>query len=75
MDIANGAYAIVAIGTIVGGIKSIDWLISTKYKTKNECESCRSAIYQRINSDRDLLVSIDTKMDLVMENFNLKVKE
>lgn len=64
-------YSLIAIGTLIGAFKSIDWLIYTKYRTKDECEICRNAIYEAINKDRDLLVRLDTKMDLVLE----KMKE
>ena len=64
-------YSLISIGTIIGAFKSIDWLISTKYRTKDECELCRNVIFEAINKDRDLLVRLDAKMDLVLE----KMKE
>ena len=60
-------YSLITIGTLIGAFKSIDWLISTKYRTKDECEVCRNVIYDAINKDRDLLVRLDAKMDLVLE--------
>ena len=36
-----------------------------------ECEKCRNLIYETINKDRDLLIRLDAKMDLVLE----KMKE
>ena len=64
-------YFIIALGAFIGAFKSIDWLISIKYRTKDECEKCRNLIYEAINKDRDLLVRLDAKMDLVLE----KMKE
>ena len=60
-------YALISIGILIGSFKSIDWLISTKYRTKDECEKCRKVIFEAINKDRDLLVRLDAKMDLVLE--------
>ena len=56
----------VFLGGIVAFFKSIDWLISTKYRTKDECEKCRKVIFEAINKDRDLLVRLDAKMDIVL---------
>ena len=64
-------YSLISIGSIIAAFKSVDWLISTKYRTKDECEKCRNLIYEAINKDRDLLVRLDAKMDLVLE----KMKE
>lgn len=61
-------YIIVTLGLLIGSFKSIDWLISTKYRTKDECEKCRKVIFEAINKDRDLLVRLDAKMDLMLEN-------
>ena len=60
-------YSIIATGALVGVFKSVDWLISTKYRTKDDCEKCRNLIYETNNKDRDLLVRLDAKMDLVLE--------
>lgn len=59
-------YSLISIGILIGSFKSIDWLISTKYRTKDECEKCRKVIFEAINKDRDLLVRLDAKMDLVL---------
>ena len=64
-------YSFLILGALIGVFKSIDWLISIKYRTKDECERCRNLIYETINKDRDLLVRLDAKMDLVLE----KMKE
>ena len=60
-------FSIVSIGIIIGSFKSIDWLISTKYRTKDDCEKCRKVIFEAINKDRDLLVRLDAKMDVVLK--------
>jgi len=58
---------LISLGGLIGTFKSIDWLISTKYRTKDDCEVCRGIIFDSINKDRDLLVRLDAKMDLVLE--------
>lgn len=60
-------YVFVGLVSLVAAFKSIDWLISIKYRTKDECEICRNVIFETINKDRDLLVRLDAKMDLVLE--------
>ena len=60
-------YSILALGGFFGAFKSIDWLISLKYQAKDVCEKCRNNIFEIINKDRDLLVRLDAKMDLVLE--------
>lgn len=60
-------YSLITLGALVSAFKSIDWLISTKYRTKDECEKCRNLIYETMNKDRDLLVRLDAKMDLVLD--------
>ncbi len=68
-------YTIIGIGALIGAFKSIDWLISSKYRTKDECEKCRNVIHETINKDRDLLVRLDAKMDLVLEQMKDKKNE
>lgn len=60
-------YSLITLGALVSAFKSVDWLISTKYRTKDECEKCRNLIYETMNKDRDLLVRLDAKMDLVLD--------
>ncbi len=74
-NITHAVYAIIGIATIIGAFKGVDWLISLKYKTKDECEQCRGAIYESLKYDSKALTRIETKVDLLMENFNLKPKE
>ena len=68
-------YSIISLGGLIGAFKSIDWLISTKYRTKDECENCRSKIFESLNFDKNSLARLETKVDLLLENFNLKAKE
>ena len=69
------AYALVGLGGIIGGFKGADWIIGLKYKTKDECEKCREIITTQRNTDNKILTRIDTKVDIIMENFDLKIKE
>nr|DAX84351.1 MAG TPA: Protein of unknown function (DUF1043) [Caudoviricetes sp.] len=66
-------YIIGGIVAIIGGFKAVDWLISQKYKTKDECESCRKAIFDIVNNDRDLLTRLDAKMDLLLKHMKITV--
>lgn len=71
----NIIYVFTGLVAIVGAFKAVDWLISTKYKTKDECEQCRSNIFDVVNKDRELLVRVDTKMDLVLKQLKITLKE
>lgn len=66
-NLTSVIYTIVGLGTVAGAFKGIDWLIATKYKTKDECEQCRNTLHEIINKDRDLLVRVDSKMDIVLD--------
>lgn len=70
-----GVYAVFGIAALIGAFKGIDWAISLKYKTKDECEQCRNDIFKKLNNDTTTLTRIETKVDLLMEAFNLKPKE
>lgn len=72
---ANILYILAGLVSIVGAFKAVDWLISTKYKTKDDCEKCRSNIFDVVNKDRELLVRVDTKMDLVLKQLKISIKE
>lgn len=74
-NLIHAVYTIIGIAAIIGAFKGIDWLISLKYKTKDECENCRSKIFESLNFDKNSLVRLETKVDLLLENFNLKAKE
>lgn len=71
-NILTAVYTILGIGAIIGGIKGVDWLIGLKYKSKDDCEKCRNNIFERLNYDSTTLTRIETKVDLIMKNFNLK---
>ena len=61
------------IVAIIGLFKACDWLISQKYKTKDDCENCRNTIFEIVNRDKELLARVDTKMDLILENMKITV--
>ena len=75
LEYLNIAYIVIGIGAIIGAFKSIDWLISTKYRTKDDCEKCRNTIFDVINKDRDLLMRLDAKMDMILEIMKKHEKE
>jgi len=66
-------YIFGGLAAIIGGFKTIDWLISQKYKTKDDCEKCRDVIFDVVNKDRDLLTRVDTKMDLILKHLKITV--
>lgn len=66
-------YIVGGIVAVIGGFKACDWLIAQKYKTKDDCETCRSALFDVVNKDRDLLTRVDTKMDLILEHMKITV--
>lgn len=74
-NLIHAVYTILGVAAIIGAFKGIDWLISLKYKTKDECENCRSKIFESLNFDQKSLARLETKVDLLLENFNLKAKE
>lgn len=74
-NLIQAVYTILGIAAIIGAFKGIDWLIGLKYKTKDECENCRSKIFESLNFDKNSLTRLETKVDLLLENFNLKAKE
>lgn len=68
-------YIVGGLVTVIGGFKACDWLISLKYKTKDDCEKCRNTLFDIINKDRNLLTRVDTKMDLILEHMKISFKE
>lgn len=74
-NLIHAVYSILGVATIIGAFKGIDWLISLKYKTKDECEHCRNKIFESINFDKNSLARLETKVDLLLEKFELKPKE
>ena len=74
-NLIHAFYTILGVAAIIGAFKGIDWLISLKYKTKDECENCRSKIFESLNFDKNSLARLETKVDLLLEKFELKPKE
>lgn len=66
-------YILGGIVGIVAGLKACDWLISLKYKTKEDCEICRNAITKTINKEGKILTVLNTKMDLLLEHLKITV--
>lgn len=69
-----GLGGLVSLGIIVGLFKALDWLISLKYQTKDTCEKCRKSMFETMNTDRNLLVEVDTKVSMILEYIELKRK-
>ena len=71
----SGLYALLGIGGIALGIKAVDWLISLKYKTKDDCELCRKEIKETEQNNHDLLISLNTKVDLLLSGKHIKIED
>lgn len=67
--------ALVGIALIVGAFKGIDWLISLKYRTKDDCEMCQKAMRMEAQSNRDLLIALNTKVDLMLKHSKIIIEE
>ena len=74
-NLIHALYSILGVAAIIGAFKGIDWLIRLRYKTKDECEHCRSKIFESINFDKNSLARLETKVDLLLEKFELKPKD
>ena len=74
-NLIHAMYSILGVAAIIGAFNGIDWLIGLKYKTKDECEHCRSKIFESINFDKNSLARLETKVDLLLEKFELKPKD
>jgi hypothetical protein len=72
---SSGLYAILGIGGIALAVKAIDWLISLKYKTKDDCELCRKEIKETEQNNHDLLISLNTKVDLLLSGKHIKIED
>lgn len=68
-------YIVGAVAGIIGAFKACDWLISLKYKTKDDCERCRNSIFETVNKDRELLTRVDAKLDLLLKHMKISIKE
>lgn len=74
-DIING---VVIGGSVVGAVaifKAVDWLISLKYMTKDNCAICRSVVEKKQNNEDIKLTRIETKVDLLIGAFDIVPKE
>ncbi len=72
---SNGLFALLGIGGIALAVKAIDWLISLKYKTKDDCEICRKEIKETEQNNHDLLISLNTKVDLLLNGKHIKIED
>ena len=72
---SSGLYALLGIGGIALAVKAIDWLISLKYKTKDDCELCRKEIKETEQNNHDLLISLNTKVDLLLSGKHIKIED
>lgn len=71
----QGLFALLGIGILAGAIAGIDWLFAQKYKTKAECEECRSKLIKDEQNNRDLLIKLNTKVDLLLSGKNVKFED
>ena len=71
----TGVLALFGIGGIALGIKAVDWLISLKYKTKDDCEICRKEIKETEQNNHDLLISLNTKVDMLLSGKHIKIED
>lgn len=69
-----GLGGLVALGGIVGLLKMVDWLISLKYRTKDDCEKCRGVMFKTINADKNLLVEVNAKVTMILEQLQNNMK-
>ena len=60
-------YTIIGLGTVAGAFKGIDWLISLKYMTKDNCNTCRAEVAQKQSVENEKLARIETKVDMLLE--------
>lgn len=69
---AIGFFSLLGIAAIIGFFKIMDWLISQKYVSHLKCEKCRGEIFKTIAIDHDLLNTMNGKIDILLECFNVK---
>ena len=60
-------YTLIGLGTVAGAFKGIDWLISLKYMTKDNCNTCRAEVAQKQSVENEKLARIETKVDMLLE--------
>ena len=64
-NLIQSVYTILGVAAIIGAFKGIDWLISLKYKTKDDCEKCRN----KIDTNNFLYLYQKTSVELVCGEF------
>ena len=74
-SIIYGVYALLGIALIIGAFKGVDWLISLKYRTKDDCEMCQKAMRIEAQGNRDLLIALNTKVDLMLKHSKIIIEE
>ena len=74
-EIVYGVYALFGVALIIGAFKGIDWLIALKYRTKDDCEICQKAMRLEAQGNRDLLIALNTKVDLMLKHSKITLEE
>lgn len=74
-EMLYGIYALLGIALIIGAFKGIDWLIALKYRTKDDCELCQKAMKLEAQGNRDLLIALNTKVDLMLKHSRIIIEE
>ena len=70
MENLNTAFcAILGISTFAGAFKAVDWLISLKYMTKDNCSVCRAEVAEKQSHENVKLTRIETKVDMLLERW------
>lgn len=74
-NVIHGIYALLGIALIIGAFKGVDWLISLKYRTKDDCEICQKAMRLEAQGNRDLLIALNTKVDLMLKHSKIIIED
>ena len=62
-------YALLGLTGIIGAFKTIDWLISLKYMTKDSCALRRQEVAEKQTKEDVKLTRIETKVDMLLERW------
>ena len=46
---------VAGFGTLVAGLKGMDWLIGLKYQTKDTCDVCRGKVLAQIAENKEIV--------------------
>ena len=68
-NLIYGFYALLGISIMAGAFKGIDWLISLKYMTKDNCSICRQEVAEKQSSENVKLTRIETKVDMLLKRW------